>query len=127
MSHARRTHTNAPDHSRPLLLVRLQDAQSEILPRLVVLKAHEEKKAIIIKAMGETESAKMVGAAVKNNPGFIEMRRIEVAKEIATGLSKSNNRLVLSADSLLLNLMDPLKDGTPGSVNKKGSASWGGA
>ncbi len=48
----------------------------------------------------------MVGHAIKNNPGFVELRRIDVAKDVAGLLSKSQNRLVLSADSLLLNLMD---------------------
>lgn len=74
--------------------------------RFRVLKAQEEKKNIIIKALGEQEAAKMIGAAIKNNPGFVTLRRIDVAREVATLLSKSQNRLILSADSLLLNLMD---------------------
>lgn len=77
--------------------------------RFRVLKAQEEKKNIIIKAMGEQEAAKMIGKAITNNPGFVELRRIDVAREVATCLSKSQNRLVLSADSLLLNLMDEKK------------------
>lgn len=77
--------------------------------RFRVLKAQEEKKNIIIKAMGEGESAKMIGQAIKNNPGFVELRRIDVAREVAECISKSNNKLVLSADSLLLNLMDQKK------------------
>lgn len=47
----------------------------------------------------------MIGDAIANNPGFIELRRINVAKDVAGLLSRSNNRLVLSTDSLLLNLM----------------------
>merc|ERR1719329_511894 len=64
-----------------------------------------EKKKTIIHAEGEKVSAAMIGDAIKNNPGFIELRRIQVAKEVAGLLSKSSNRLVLSTDSLLLNLM----------------------
>lgn len=67
--------------------------------------------------MGEQESAKMIGEAIKNNPGFVELRRIEVAKEIASCLAKSQNRLVLSADSLLLNLMDNVGEKLMGSHN----------
>lgn len=80
--------------------------------RFRVLKAQEEKKNIIIKAMGEQEAAKMIGNAIKNNPGFVDLRRIDVAREVAACLAKSQNRLVLSADSLLLNLMDNVKTGS---------------
>merc|ERR1711879_67854 len=73
--------------------------------RYLVLKAQEEKKKTIIHAEGEKESAKMIGDAIKANPGFIELRRITVAKDISQLLSKSNNRMVLSTDALLLNLM----------------------
>ncbi|KAF4689803.1 Prohibitin-2, subunit of the prohibitin complex (Phb1p-Phb2p) [Perkinsus olseni] len=40
-----------------------------------VLKAQEMKKNIIIKAQGEMESAKMIGSAIQNNPGFVELRK----------------------------------------------------
>merc|ERR1712039_311750 len=72
--------------------------------RYLVLKAQEEKKRTIIHAEGEKQSAAMIGDAIKANPGFIELRRISVAKEISQLLSKSSNRMVLSSDSLLLNL-----------------------
>merc|ERR1719503_404690 len=73
--------------------------------RYLVLKATEEKKKTIIHVEGEKASAAMIGDAIKANPGFIELRRIQVAKEVAGLLSKSSNRMVLSTDSLLLNLM----------------------
>jgi len=72
--------------------------------RYLVLKAQEEKKRTIIHAEGEQQSAQMIGDAIKQNPGFVELRRIAVAKEISQSLSRSNNRMVLSSDSLLLNL-----------------------
>merc|ERR1719375_1090122 len=87
--------------------VALQQAERA---RYLVLKAQEEKKRTIIHAEGETQSAKMIGNAIAKNPGFIELRRIAVAKEVATTLSKSNNRMVLSTDSLLLNLMENEKN-----------------
>merc|ERR1719367_2479155 len=73
--------------------------------RYLVLKAQEEKKRTIIHAEGEKESAAMIGNAIKANPGFIELRRIQVAKEISNLLSKSSNRMVLSTESLLLSLV----------------------
>jgi len=74
--------------------------------KFLVLKALEVKKTTIIYAEGEKQSAEMIGKAIKDNPGFIELRRIQVAKEVAQMLSKSSNRMVLSSDALLLNLMD---------------------
>eukprot|EP00445_Apocalathium_hangoei_P000883 CAMPEP_0203840492 /NCGR_PEP_ID=MMETSP0359-20131031/809_1 /ASSEMBLY_ACC=CAM_ASM_000338 /TAXON_ID=268821 /ORGANISM="Scrippsiella Hangoei, Strain SHTV-5" /LENGTH=299 /DNA_ID=CAMNT_0050754711 /DNA_START=22 /DNA_END=921 /DNA_ORIENTATION=- len=73
--------------------------------RYTVLQALEEKKKTIINAEGEMQSAKMIGSAMKHNPGFLELRRIATAKEISISLARSANRLVLSTDSLLLNLM----------------------
>lgn len=44
--------------------------------------------------------------AIKNKPGFIELRKIEVAREIATIISHSSNRVMLDADTLLLNVTE---------------------
>ncbi|CAE7546795.1 APT4 [Symbiodinium sp. CCMP2456] len=74
--------------------------------RYMVLKAQEEKKRTIIHAEGEKESARMIGDAIKANPGFVELRKISVAKEISSLLSKSANRMVLSTESLLMSLSD---------------------
>lgn len=107
------THLNfSPEYEKAVESKQVAQQQAE-RARFRVLKAQEEKKNIIIKAMGEQEAAKMIGEAVKNNPGFVELRRIDVAKEVAHCLSKSQNRLVLSADSLLLNVMDDLKLSAP--------------
>merc|ERR1711865_1094712 len=99
------THINfSPEYEKAVEAKQVAQQQAE-KAKYLVLKAHEEKKKTIIHAEGERESASMIGDAIKNNPGFIELRRINVAKEVAGLLSKSNNRLVLSTDSLLLNLM----------------------
>jgi prohibitin 2 len=47
----------------------------------------------------------MIGDAIANNPAFITLRRIEAARDIAQTISTSNNRVMLNADSLLLNLV----------------------
>jgi len=99
------THLNfSPEYEKAVEQKQVAQQQAE-RARFTVLKALEEKKRTIINAEGESQSAQMIGAAMTSNPGFIELRRIQAAKDIATLLSKSANRLVLSTDSLLLNLM----------------------
>lgn len=99
------THLNfSPEYEKAVEQKQVAQQQAE-RARFHVLKAQEEKKRTILQAQGETQSAALIGAAMKSNPGFIELRRISTAKEIATLLARSSNRMVLSAESLLLNLM----------------------
>jgi prohibitin 2 len=99
------THINfSPEYEKAVEQKQVAQQQAE-KAKYLVLKAQEEKKKTIIHAEGERESASMIGDAIRSNPGFIELRKINVAKEVAALLSRSNNRLVLSTDSLLLNLM----------------------
>ncbi|CAG8530449.1 12745_t:CDS:2 [Acaulospora colombiana] len=72
----------------------------------IVERAKQEKQSIIIKAEGEAISAELIGEAIKNKPGFIELRRIEMAREIANLLSQSQNRVLLDSGVLLLNLSE---------------------
>lgn len=91
----------------------------------MVEKALQEKKSIIIKAAGEAQSARLVGTAIKNNPGFVQLRRIEAAKEIATTVSQSSNKIYLSADTLLLNLIGGADEQLERGVEKTSqSNSW---
>lgn len=55
---------------------------------------------------GEAKSAQLIGEAISNNPAFITLRKIEASREIANTIATSQNRVFLSADSLLLNLQD---------------------
>ncbi|KAJ2159933.1 Prohibitin-2, subunit of the prohibitin complex (Phb1p-Phb2p) [Coemansia sp. RSA 552] len=81
-----------------------QDAQRAAF---IVERAKQEKASIIVKADGEAKSAELIGEAIKNQPGFLELRRIETARDIAHILQNSGNRLVLDASSLLLNVTEP--------------------
>jgi len=74
--------------------------------RFFVEKATQDKKSTIIRAQGEAKSAKLIGDAVRDNPGFIELRKLEAAREIAGTVSKSSNRVFLDTQSLLLNVQD---------------------
>merc|ERR1712216_518256 len=80
-----------------------QDAERA---KFIVEKAIQDKRSAVIKAEGEAKSAKLIGEAIANNPAFITLRRIEAARDIAQTMSESNNRVMLNADSLLLNLAD---------------------
>lgn len=77
--------------------------------------------SIVIKAQGEAQSAKLVGDAIKDNPGFIKLRRIDAARDIATTVARSQNKLFLNTEALLLDLA--AKDGEHGSVGVK-PKSW---
>lgn len=79
-----------------------QEAQRAVF---VVDRAREEQKSVVVKAEGEAESARLLGEAMKKaGPAFLELRRIEAAREIATALSKSQNKVLLNSDGLFLNL-----------------------
>jgi len=99
----------SPEYEKAVEQKQVAQQQAE-RARYLVLKAQEEKKRTIIHAEGEMKSAEMIGDAIKQNPGFVELRRITVAKEISQLLSRSNNRMVLSTESLLLNLMGGSQD-----------------
>ncbi|KAJ2745682.1 Prohibitin-2, subunit of the prohibitin complex (Phb1p-Phb2p) [Coemansia aciculifera] len=81
-----------------------QDAQRAAF---IVDRAKMEKQSTIVRADGEARSAELIGEAIKSQPGFLELRRIETAREIAQLLQGSGNRLVLDASSLLLNVTEP--------------------
>lgn len=99
------THLNfSPEYERAVESKQVAQQNAE-RARFLVLKAQEEKKRTIIHAEGEKESARMIGDAIKANPGFVELRKIQTAKDISNLLAQSSNRLVLSTESLLLNLM----------------------
>ena len=55
----------------------------------MVDQAVEEKKKTIRKAEGEAESALLFGKALKSNPAYLELQRIDAAKYIATRLSRT--------------------------------------
>jgi len=79
-----------------------QDAERA---RYVVEKAIQEKRSIIVKAEGEAESARLIGKAIQNNPGFVKLRKIDTAKEIAVTVSRNQGKVYLNSDSLLINVL----------------------
>ncbi|DBA86861.1 TPA: Prohibitin-1, subunit of the prohibitin complex (Phb1p-Phb2p) [Trebouxia sp. C0005] len=73
--------------------------------RFIVDKAEQDKQSAIIKAQGEATSARLIGEAIQENPAFITLRKIEAARDIAGTISGAANKVFLSSDSLLLNLV----------------------
>jgi len=113
----------SPEYARAVEAkqVAQQDAERA---KYIVIGAEQEKKTIITKAMGEAQSAELIGNAVKKNPGFIKLRRIDAAKDIADIVSKSGNKIYLNADSLLLNLLGDADEKVSKFSQEKSGGSW---
>jgi len=78
--------------------------QTALRAAFLVDQAVQEKLSIIVRAQGEAQSAELIGDAMRKNKGFLELRRLEAAREIATLLSTSGNKVMLDSASLLLNV-----------------------
>ncbi|ANB14719.1 prohibitin subunit PHB2 [Sugiyamaella lignohabitans] len=70
----------------------------------IVDRAKQEKQGTIVKAQGEARSAELIGEAIKKSGDYVELKRLDTAREIAEILSKSGNRVMLDNNSLLLNV-----------------------
>lgn len=85
-----------------------QDAERA---KFAVKQAEQDAKSTIIKAQGEAKSAAMIGSAVAKNPGYIQLRQLDAALAISGVVAKSQNKVYLDSNSLLLNV---LEEGTVG-------------
>jgi prohibitin 1 len=65
-----------------------QDAERH---KFIVQKNEQERIAAVIRGEGEAEAAELISQAMKAGDGFLELRRIEAAREIARTLSSSPN------------------------------------
>ncbi|QSL64657.1 hypothetical protein MERGE_001959 [Pneumocystis wakefieldiae] len=72
----------------------------------LVDRARQEKQGAIVRAQGEAKSAELIGEAIKKSKGFLELRRIEAAREISRILAESNNRIFLNSENLMLNVAE---------------------
>lgn len=72
----------------------------------LVERAKQERQQKIVQAEGEAEAAKMLGLACSQNPGYLKLRKIRAAQSIARTIANSQNRVYLSANSLMLNISD---------------------
>ena len=78
--------------------------------KFLVEQALEDKKSTIIKAMGDAESVRKFGEANKVGSAFLELRKIETAKNISSILKDSQNKIMLDSNSIYMNLPIVLTD-----------------
>lgn len=84
-----------------------QIAQQDALrAAFIVDKALQEKQSVIVRAQGDAKSAELIGEAVKRNRGYLELKKIDTAREISKIVAQSQNKLLLDNKELLLNLSD---------------------
>lgn len=76
--------------------------------KYLVMQAAQDKKSTIIKAQGEARAAELLGPAIGKSGAYVQIKRIEAARDIADSLAKSRNRAYLDSDTLLLNLTGSL-------------------
>lgn len=78
-----------------------QDAQRA---QFIVEKAIQEKQQKVVQAEGEAEAARLLGEAMSANPGYLKLRKIRAAQNIARTVSISFSfhtvHCVISRDSL---------------------------
>lgn len=80
-----REYARAIEHKQ----VAQQEAETQAY---VVMKAEQERQAAVIRAEGEAEAGLLISEAMsKAGNGFVEMRRLDAAREVATTLAKSKN------------------------------------
>lgn len=81
----------------------------------VVDKARQEKQATVVRAQGEARSAELIGDAIKKSRSYVDLRRIENARNIAQILQEAGgkNKLYLDANGLGLNVTEAYEDKKP--------------
>ncbi|MCJ1352367.1 MAG: Prohibitin-2, subunit of the prohibitin complex (Phb1p-Phb2p) [Icmadophila ericetorum] len=78
----------------------------------VVDKARQEKQATVVRAQGEARSAELIGEAIKKSRSYVDLRRIENARNIAAILQEAGgkNKLYLDANGLGLNVSEAYEE-----------------
>jgi prohibitin 2 len=61
---------------------------------------------MVVRAQGEARSAELIGDAIKKSRSYVDLKRIENARAIATIIAEAGgqNKLYLDADGLGLNV-----------------------
>jgi len=67
-------------------------------------RAVQERQQKIVQAEGEAQAAKMIGEAVLKDAGYLKLRKLRAAQNIAKTIANSQNRVFLDAGSLMLNI-----------------------
>lgn len=69
---------------------------------------------MVVRAQGEARSAELIGEAIKKNKAYVELKKLENARNIARNLQETGgkNRLLLDSQGLGLNVFDDSGKGT---------------
>lgn len=61
---------------------------------------------MVVKAQGEARSAELIGEAIKKSKSYVELKKLENARQIAATLQEAGgkNRLLLDSEGLGLNV-----------------------
>ncbi|KAF3480331.1 prohibitin-2 [Arthroderma uncinatum] len=72
----------------------------------IVDKARQEKQATVVRAQGEARSAQLIGDAIKKSKSYVELRKIDNARQIAHILQEAGgkNKMYLDSEGLGLNV-----------------------
>lgn len=81
--------------------------QQEQRAKFTVEKAREQKEEIIVKAEQEAQAAREFNSALLHDRSgsFLAIRRLQAARDIAEIVASGGNRVYLSADNLLFNVL----------------------
>ncbi|ESN96029.1 hypothetical protein HELRODRAFT_185064 [Helobdella robusta] len=72
----------------------------------IVEKAKQERQQKVVQAEGEAKAAKLIGEAISKNPGYLKLKKIRTAQNIARTIAASRNRVYVQSGSLMLNVSD---------------------
>jgi prohibitin 2 len=67
---------------------------------------------MVVRAQGEARSAELIGDAIKKSRSYVDLKRIENARDIARILQEGGgkNKLYLDAEGLGLNVVEGYED-----------------
>lgn len=67
---------------------------------------------MVVKAQGEARSAELIGEAIKKSKSYVELKKLENARAIASLIQEAGgkNRLMLDSEGLGLNVFDENKE-----------------
>ena len=71
--------------------------------KYIVEQAEQKKKSSIIKANADVKAIELIGKAVKENPAYLELEKIEAARYISARLRNSKNKVLLDSNNLMMN------------------------
>uniref|UniRef100_A0A1I8ESJ2 PHB domain-containing protein n=3 Tax=Wuchereria bancrofti TaxID=6293 RepID=A0A1I8ESJ2_WUCBA len=82
-------------------------AQEAQRASFLVERAKQQRQEKIVQAEGEAQSAKLIGEAIKRDPGFLKLRKIRAAQRISKIIAETaNNKVYLPSGGLMLNIAD---------------------